>query len=273
MRSDRVCEEPNGNDADRLFRSNDAVSLKPDYKIAPILQIKNVHKSFQGIKALDGAALELYDREILALLGDNGAGKSTLIKIISGAYQPDEAEIYVFGKAIARMTPHDSRRLGIKTVYQDLAIFPVLDVSQNLFMGSEMSYFGFLQKRKMDKASRKVLDGLRTTVKSLRQKIETLSGGQQHSVSIGRTVFVGATPRILIMDEPTAGLGVEESREVLEILKELRRNVAIILISHNLDHVFAVADRAVVLRQGKVNGVVNISETSIEEIVSLMVCR
>lgn len=242
-----------------------------DYDESPIFSIKNVHKSFGGIKALDGVDLELYENELLALLGDNGAGKSTLIKIISGAYHPDKAEISFMGKNIRHVNPKIANRMGIKTVYQDMALFNVLDVTQNFFMGSELNWFGFLCNKKMDKKSWEILSEIKTTVKSLRQRVELLSGGQQHAVAIGRTIYVGTDPKIIIMDEPTAGLGVRESQKVLDLLKELKRKISIIFISHNLNHVLEVADRAIILRNGKVSGTVQITETNIKEIVNLMV--
>jgi len=153
-------------------------------------------------------------------------------------------------------------------IYQDLALFGVLDVTSNLFMGEQISRWGIINKRAMRERAREILGVLRTTVKSLNQEVCTLSGGQQHSVAIGRGVYVGTRAKIIIMDEPTAGLGIEESAKVLELLKEIRHQVAVILISHNLDHVFEVADRAVVLRSGAVAGEVQIAGASEAEIPS-----
>lgn len=216
-------------------------------------------------------SFKLFPREVLALLGDNGAGKSTTIKIISGYLQPDGGEIFLEGKRVVFASPSHARSMGIETVYQDLALFGVLDVTSNLFMGREKHRFGMLQRKAMERETWKILEKMKTTVKSIHQKVRTLSGGQQHAVAIGRSVYVGGTPKILIMDEPTAGLGVEESQKVLELIRELReKGISIILISHNLEHVFCVADRIVVLRSGEVVGERRTSETNQSEIVHLM---
>jgi D-xylose transport system ATP-binding protein len=235
-----------------------------------LLSVKGVYKNFGGIQALSNVNLDLYDKELLALLGDNGAGKSTLIKIISGAYTRDKGKIYFEGNEVKIANPKEAKNLGIKTIYQDLALFGVLDITDNLYMGEQVTKWGFLRKREMDERSKEILSHVKTTIKSLRQQVKNLSGGQQHSVAIARGVYVGSSARIVIMDEPTAGLGVEESEKVLELLLEIRRKVAVILISHNLDHVFRVADRATVLRSGTVAGTVNIADSDKNEIVSLM---
>jgi D-xylose transport system ATP-binding protein len=207
---------------------------------------------------------------VLALLGDNGAGKSTLCKIIAGAYIADRGEIFFEGEKVRIHSPKDSKELGVSMIYQDLALFEVLDVTSNLFMGEEITRFGFLKKKAMDEQAANILKHMRTTIKSLRQEVRVLSGGQRHSTAIGRGLYVGNRPRVIILDEPTAGLGVDASQQVLELMKELKNEVSVILISHNLDHVFEVADRAVVLRSGKVSGQVNISEASKADIVGLM---
>jgi ABC-type sugar transport system ATPase subunit len=233
-----------------------------------ILSVRGISKDFGGIHALSNVNLELYDKEVLAVLGDNGAGKSTLVKIISGAYSRDKGDVFVDGARVRNGSVQDSRHAGIKMIYQDLALFEVLDVTSNLFMGESISRWGFINKRAMHEEARKILGALRTTIKSLSQEVSTLSGGQQHSIAIGRGIYVGTSAKIIIMDEPTAGLGIEESSKVLELLKEIKRQVAVILISHNLDHVFEVADRAVVLRSGTVAGEVDIAGASEQEIPS-----
>ena len=239
-------------------------------KRKPILSIRGGSKRFGGIQAFDNINLDIYGNEILALLGDNGAGKSTLIKAISGAHTLDEGEIHFEGKQVNIMKPEDAHRLGIKTVYQDLALFGILDVTANLFAVSEYTRWGFLQKKKMDKESQTVLSHLKTTIKSLKQEVRSLSGGQQHSVAIGRGVFIGHEPKLIIMDEPTAGLGVKQSREVLRLLKELGKKFAIIFITHNLEYAFEVAQRAVVLCSGRIVGTLDMAEASHNQIVSLM---
>jgi ABC-type sugar transport system ATPase subunit len=237
----------------------------------PLLEARNIVKRFGGVCALKGASLKLFSREVLALLGDNGAGKSTMIKIISGYLQPDEGEIFFEGKKVVFSSPAHARNMGIETVYQDLALFGVLDVTTNLFMGRERHSLGLLQKKAMERETLNILDKLKTTIKSIRQKVKFLSGGQQHAVAIGRSVYVGGTPKVIIMDEPTAGLGVEESQKVLELIKQLKeKGISVILISHNLEHVFCVADRIVVLRSGEVVGERLAEETNQSEVVHMM---
>lgn len=243
---------------------------KHDEIRTPILSIRGGSKRFGGIQALDDINLDIYGNEILALLGDNGAGKSTLIKALSGAHTLDEGEIRFEGKQVNISKPEDAHNLGIKTVYQDLALFGILDVTANLFAGSEYTRWGFLQKKKMDKEAQTVLSHLKTTIKSLNQEVRSLSGGQQHSVAIGRGVFIGHEPKLIIMDEPTAGLGVKQSREVLRLLKELGQKFAVIFITHNLEYAFEVAQRAVVLCSGRVAGVLDMAEANHNQIVSLM---
>ena len=241
-----------------------------DQNRTPILSIRGGSKRFGGIQALDDINLDIYGNEILALLGDNGAGKSTLIKALSGAHTLDGGEILFEGNKVDISKPEDAHNLGIKTVYQDLALFGILDVTANLFAGSEYTRWGFLQKKKMDREAQTVLSHLKTTIKSLNQEVRSLSGGQQHSVAIGRGVFIGHEPKLIIMDEPTAGLGVKQSREVLRLLKELGQKFAVIFITHNLEYAFEVAQRAVVLCSGRVAGVLDMAEANHNQIVSLM---
>ena len=236
----------------------------------PVMSIRGGVKRFGGNVALDGVDLDIYDREVVALLGDNGAGKSTLIKAISGAHTLDEGEMYFAGEKINIQRPEDAHKLGIKTVYQDLALFGILDVTANLFAGSEYTRWGFLQKKKMEREAQKVLSNLKTTIKSMDQEVRSLSGGQQHSVAIGRGVFIGHDPKLIIMDEPTAGLGVKQSREVLRLLKELGQEYAVIFITHNLEFAFEVCKRAVVLCTGRVVGQLDMADADHNEIVSLM---
>ena len=242
----------------------------PEEKRKPILSIRDGSKRFGGIQALESINLDIYGNEVLALLGDNGAGKSTLIKAISGAHTLDEGEIHVEGRPVNILKPEDAHNLGIKTVYQDLALFGILDVTANLFAGSEHTRWGFLQKKKMEKEAQTVLSHLKTTIKSLKQEVRSLSGGQQHSVAIGRGVFIGHEPKLIIMDEPTAGLGVKQSREVLRLLKELGKKFGVIFITHNLEYAFEVAQRAVVLCSGRIVGQLDMAEASHSQIVSLM---
>ena len=236
----------------------------------PLLSIRGGCKRFGGVQALDQVDFEIYNQEIVALLGDNGAGKSTLIKSISGAQPLDEGEMFFDGRPVEIQKPEDANRLGIKTVYQDLAMLSIMDVTANLFIGAEPTRWGLLQKKKMDREAREVLAQMKTTIKTLRQEVRSLSGGQQHSLAIGRGVFVGSDPRLIIMDEPTAGLGIKQSREVLDLLKELGRKFAVIFITHNLEYAFNVAQRAVVLCNGRVVGRLDMAEAQQSHIVSLM---
>ncbi|MBF0280790.1 MAG: sugar ABC transporter ATP-binding protein [SAR324 cluster bacterium] len=236
----------------------------------PLLSIRGGCKYFGGITALDNVDIDVYNHEILALLGDNGAGKSTLIKAVSGAHTLDEGDIFFDGKKVSINRPEDAYKLGIKTVYQDMALFGILDVTSNLFAGAEYTHWGFLQKKKMNQEAFGVLSNLKTTIKTLHQEVRSLSGGQQHAVAIARGVYIGYDPRLIIMDEPTAGLGVKQSREVLRLLKELKREFAIIFITHNLDYAFDTADRIAVLCGGRVVGKRLIQEANQTEIVKLM---
>ncbi len=243
----------------------------------PILTGTNLSKRFGGVHALENVSFELYPGEVLALAGDNGAGKSTLIKTIAGVYRADEGAISFKGEPVSFADPREARNAGIETIYQDLALSDNLDVGANVFLGREpeRKLFGLLpaiDRRKMRAESRDVLKLLDIEIRddALTQPVRSLSGGQRQAVAIGRAVFWNAT--VLIMDEPTAALGVPEQRKVISLIKSLKeRNVAVIFISHNLSDIFAVADRIVVLRRGKVAGVRAIGETDGDEVVKLMV--
>ena len=237
----------------------------------PLLEVRKVTKKFGGVVALEDVSLKLYPNEVLALLGDNGAGKSTLIKVISGAHLPDRGEIFLQGKKVNIVNPQTAKNLGIETIYQDLALFSVLNVPTNLFMGREITRnLGVLNKRKMNIQTESILQNLKIKLKSIKEKVGNLSGGQQHAIAIGRAVYL-SKPKIILMDEPTAGLGAKESEKVLELIKELKaQKMSVILISHNLDHVFKVADRVVVLLSGKVVGEREIKHTDRSELVQMM---
>lgn len=240
----------------------------------PILSLKGIKKYFGGVKALNGVDFDLYKGEILALIGDNGAGKSTLIKIITGVYEPSEGEIFIEGRKVKSLDPKRARENGIETIFQDMALFDVLDISANLFAGREIRKFQFfLNQKEMDRQAKKALDNTGITLGStLRQPVGELSGGQKHAVTICRAVYVSGSPKIILMDEPTAGLGVKESNKLLEIIKGLKKaGVSVILITHNLIHAFEVADRFVVLRSGIKVGDRDASSTNSTELVELMV--
>jgi len=242
----------------------------------PLLQAVNLTKRFGGLVAVDHASLDVYAGEVVGLVGDNGAGKSTLIKMISGVYQPDGGEIYFEGKKVDFSGPRAARDLGIETIYQDLALAENLDVGSNIFLGREMKtrYLGglvhTLDRRRMTEESANVLKRLDIEVPSLTQQIRNLSGGQRQAVAIARSIYWNA--KVMIMDEPTAALGVAEQRKVLTTVRTLAgHGVPVIIISHNMQDVFAVADRIIILRRGRKVGERIAVETTPDEIVSLMV--
>jgi ABC-type sugar transport system ATPase subunit len=243
--------------------------------VQPILQVKDLYKRFGGLVAVDHVSLDIHPGEVVGLLGDNGAGKSTLIKMISGAYKPDGGQILLDGQSVSFATPLEARRRGIETIYQDLALCENLDASANIFLGRErmrhqLGILRVLHRSFMLRESRQVLDQLDIRIPELRNPIRQLSGGQRQAVSIARAVYWKA--RLMIMDEPTAALGVPEQLKVLELIRTLRnQGVPVILISHNMQDVFAVADRAIVMRRGSKAGEVRISDTSENEVVGLMV--
>ncbi len=243
--------------------------------VQPILRVKDLYKRFGGLVAVDHVSLDIHPGEVVGLLGDNGAGKSTLIKMISGAYKPDGGQILLDGAAVSFATPLEARRRGIETIYQDLALCENLDASANIFLGRErmrhqLGIFRVLHRSFMLRESRQVLDQLDIRIPELRNPIRQLSGGQRQAVSIARAVYWDA--RLMIMDEPTAALGVPEQLKVLELIRTLRnRGVPVILSSHNMQDVFAVADRVIVMRRGSKAGEVRISDTNENEVVGLMV--
>ncbi len=252
------------------------MTINQDTKLAaPILELKNVTKRFGGLVAVNSVSLTIQAGEVLSLVGDNGAGKSTLIKMISGVYPPDEGQIFYDGKHIQVASPMYARGLGIETIYQELSLAENMNVSDNIFMGREpvKKYFGnlinFVDRKTMDNLSKQTLNRLDIKIPSLHQKISNLSGGQRQAVAIARAVHWKA--RLVIMDEPTAALGVAEQHKVFEIIKSLRaQGVTIIVISHNMADVFAVSDRIVVMRRGKVVGTRITKNTHSEEIVGLI---
>jgi ABC-type sugar transport system ATPase subunit len=240
----------------------------------PILKVQSVFKRFGGVHALENVSLELYPGEVLALAGDNGAGKSTLIKIISGVHQPDEGSIWYNGGEVAFENPQKARDHGIETIYQDLALADNLDVGANVFLGREplRRVFGFpvLDRRRMRSEAAEALRILDIHIHRLDWPIRSLSGGQRQAVAIGRAIHWKA--KILIMDEPTAALGVPEQRKVIALIKSLKQSgVGVIFISHNLVDIFAVSDRIVILRRGIKAGERPTAGTTSDEIVRLMV--
>ena len=243
-------------------------------KTVPLLEVDQVSKRFGGVHALKEVSLTLYPGEVLALAGDNGAGKSTLIKIISGVHPSDGGVLRYEGKEIKHDNPHQARAHGIETIYQDLALADNLDVGANVFLGREpvRRFLGlpFVDRRLMRQEAEKTLSALDIHINRLSMPIRSLSGGQRQSVAIGRAIHWKA--RVLIMDEPTAALGVPEQRKVMELIKNLKESgVGVIFISHNLIDIFQVSDRIVVLRRGTKVGEVRTAETNPDAIVKLMV--
>ncbi|WP_445527350.1 ATP-binding cassette domain-containing protein [Streptomyces cyslabdanicus] len=233
----------------------------------PVLALRGVSKRFGAVQALTDVELEVHAGEVVALVGDNGAGKSTLVKTIAGVHPIDDGVIEWEGKPVTVNRPHDSQNLGIATVYQDLALCDNIDVVGNLFLGREIKRRGVLDEVEMERRSRELLQTLSIRIPSVRIPIASLSGGQRQVVAIARSML--GEPKLVILDEPTAALGVEQTAQVLDLVERLReRGLAVILISHNMADVKAVADKVAVLRLGCNNGVFEVKTTSQEEIIS-----
>lgn len=242
-----------------------------------ILQARGLVKRYGRVTALDNADFDLYPGEILAVIGDNGAGKSSLIKAISGAVRPDEGEIKLEGKAVSFANPMEARDAGIETVYQNLALSPALSIADNMFLGREIrrpgpmgQIFRMLDRPQMEKIARNKLSELGLmTIQNINQAVETLSGGQRQGVAVARAAAFGS--KVVIMDEPTAALGVKESRKVLELILDVRkRGLPIVLISHNMPHVFEVADRIHIHRLGRRLCVINPKDYTMSDAVAFM---
>src|SRR5580765_524801 len=234
----------------------------------PTLELRDVAKHFGSVEALRGVDFEVRDGEVMALVGDNGAGKSTLIKCVAGIYSIDGGQIFFEGKPVSINGPKDAAKLGIEVVYQDLALCDNLDVVQNMYLGREDHDALYrLREAPMEQKTAETLASLSvTTIRSVRQPVATLSGGQRQSVAVARAVMWNN--RVVFLDEPTAALGVAQTRQVLDLVKRLgEQGLAVVLVSHNLTDVFEVADRSTVLRLGQDVGVYEKSATSEEEIV------
>ncbi|MEP3279972.1 MAG: ATP-binding cassette domain-containing protein [Stappiaceae bacterium] len=243
----------------------------------PVLAGRQLVKRYGKVVALDHADFELYPGEILAVIGDNGAGKSTMIKALSGAVQPDGGEVLLDGKPITFSSPMAARSAGIETVYQSLALSPALSIADNMFLGREIrktgplgQYFRVLDRKKMQKVARDKLSELGLmTIQNINQAVETLSGGQRQGVAVARAATFGS--KVIIMDEPTAALGVKESRRVLELIKDVKsRGMPIVLISHNMPHVFEIADRIHIHRLGRRHAVIDPKDFSMSDAVAIM---
>ncbi len=239
-----------------------------------MLEVQSLTKRFGGLVAVDHMDMQVYPGEVVGLLGDNGAGKSTLIKMVSGVYHPDEGRIFFQGKEVRIVSPMDALELGIETLYQDLALAENLDAYSNIFLGRERTkpflvLFKVLDHETMREESKKVLNRLEIEIPSLHNQIKTLSGGQRQAVAIGRSIYWNA--KLLIMDEPTAALGVHEQRKVLDLVRLLRsQNIPIIVISHQLYDIFSVTDRLVIMRRGKKVAERITKDTNPDEVVGLI---
>ncbi len=245
--------------------------------VEPILSGRGLFKRYGRVTALDNADFDLYPGEILAVIGDNGAGKSSLIKAVSGAIRPDSGEIKLEGQVVNFRSPLEARDAGIETVYQNLALSPALSITDNMFLGREIRKPGFmgsvlrkLDHKAMDKFAREKLSELGLmTIQNINQAVETLSGGQRQGVAVARAAAFGS--KVIILDEPTAALGVKESRKVLELILDVRsRGIPIVLISHNMPHVFEVADRIHIHRLGRRLTVINPKDYTMSDAVAFM---
>jgi len=241
-----------------------------------VMQAKGIVKRFGQVVALDGSDFELRAGEIMAVIGDNGAGKSSLIKVLSGANMPDEGEVLLDGKPVHFKSPIDARRAGIETVYQDLAVAPAMSIAENLFLGREIlrpgvigQWLRLLDKKEMLNQAIARMNDLKVGIRSMTQAVETLSGGQRQCVAVARAAAFAQ--HVVIMDEPTAALGVKEGNMVLELIRRVRdKGLPVILISHNMPHVFEVADRIHIQRLGKRAAVVNPKTISMSDTVAVM---
>lgn len=242
----------------------------------PVVEMKNISKSFGAVRALIDVNLTLYKNEILGLVGDNSAGKSTLMKILTGAYKADEGEILFEGSPVQITTPRESRKLGIEMVYQDFALCGNLDIATNIYLGKWPTKQGWLKRwfvdvKTMNTRSWQILQKLKIDANSVKLKVEGLSGGRQQSVAIGRVISFD--PKVIILDEPTANLSVTATQQVLELMLELKHthDIAMIIISHRLQDIFAVGDRVMVLKRGRRVGERVIKDTHEQDVLSMIV--
>jgi fructose transport system ATP-binding protein len=253
-----------------------AESLKTPAKGEIVLEARNIIKRYGHVTALDGANLELRAGEVLAVIGDNGAGKSTMVKVLCGAVVPDEGQVLLDGLPVHFASPMDPRKRGIETVYQDLAVAPALDIATNLFLGREVrcrgilgSWFRLLDKRRMKSEAQREMAELKFRLPSIDSAVEDLSGGQRQGVAVARAAIFAR--RLVIMDEPTAALGVRESGEVLNLIRTIRdRGLPVLLISHNMPHVFELADRIHIMRLGRRVALTTPKQHSMGEVVAIM---
>ncbi len=242
-----------------------------------VLQVEGLSKHFGGIKAVDNVDMKLYDGEIIAIVGDNGAGKSTLVKVISGVYKKDSGKIYINNEECVINNPDDAKNYGIETVYQDEGLIQILDAASNLFLGRERvrndilgRLFKFVDYKYMRSEAEGLLGRFKIKIKNIDGEVSTLSGGQRQAVIVGRAVYWGK--KIIILDEPTNNLGVNEQRQTINLIKQLKDEygMSIVIITHNLYHVFELVDRIIVLKNGKKVGERIKNETTTNEVVSMI---
>jgi len=237
----------------------------------PLVELRDISIAFGGIKAVDHASLELYPGEVVGLLGHNGAGKSTLIKILSGAYQRDHGDIYVKGQKAEINNPRDAKRYGIETIYQTLALADNVDAAANLFLGRELrTRWGTLDDVAMEAAAREVMGRLNPNFRRFKEPVKKLSGGQRQSVAIARAIHFNAN--ILIMDEPTAALGPQETQQVSDLTLQLKKSgIGIFLISHDIHDVFDLSDRISVMKNGRIVGTAKVGDVTKEEVLGMII--
>ncbi|WP_420405172.1 ATP-binding cassette domain-containing protein [Nisaea sp.] len=237
----------------------------------PLVEMRDIHVSFGGIKAVDGVTCDLYPGEVVGLLGHNGAGKSTLVKVLSGANPKDSGEILIDGKSATIRNARDARRYNIETIYQTLALADNLDAAANLFLGRELlTPSGTLDEVRMEAETREILGRLNPNFRKFAAPVKALSGGQRQSVAIARAVYFDA--RVLIMDEPTAALGVQETQMVSELVKQLKsEGIGIFLISHDIHDVFDLSDRLTVMKNGRLVGTVRTDEVSKDDVLGMII--
>mgnify|MGYP001826521911 CR=1 FL=1 len=238
---------------------------------APLVEMKNISISFGGIKAVDDVSVDLYPGEVVGLLGHNGAGKSTLIKVLSGAYQKDEGEIFINGSPVEITNPRDARANNIETIYQTLALADNLDAASNLFLGRELvTPLGLVNDAAMEAECRQIMGRLNPNFQKFNEPVSALSGGQRQSVAIARAVYFNA--RILIMDEPTAALGPHETQMVADLIQQLKaQGIGIFLIDHDVHSVMELCDRASVMKNGKLVGTVDIEDVTDDDLLSMII--
>lgn len=235
-----------------------------------LVEMKNITKHFGGVVALKEVDFQVGYQEIVGLVGDNGAGKSTLIKILAGVHNADKGEIFFEGRKVEIRNPMDAKNLGIETVFQELALVDNLDVTENIFLGRELTKFGLVDHKRMEYEAQRLLNELKIEIDSVRTRVRNLSGGQRQGVALSRAFYV--VPKLVLMDEPIAALAVKEVNKVLNLVDQLReRGISIVFISHNLQAVLSIADRIVVLRKGRKAGDRRAEEVSLDGIIRLMI--